>query len=218
MNTSRLIPGLALAASLFATTAAWAGVGAPPSPLAPLPSELRAGETIALRWSALPAGAEELEILLSLDDGRTWRVRVSPELDAGGERYVWRVPDLPAARARLRVRFGRRSAEIACEPTAPFRIVGDAAGIRDRTGDERFAEDPSPRPLRGGGMSAALAGGAPQVQIERGAAAVVAITPSAAALDAPRGRSMSTPRAPAPAPLKTLIPSEISPPFVPLRN
>jgi hypothetical protein len=218
MNTSRLIPGLALAASLFATTAAWAGVGAPPSPLAPLPTELRAGETVALRWAALPAGAEEFEILLSLDDGRSWRVRVTPELDAGNTQYLWRVPDLPAARARLRVRMGTPRAEIACEPSEPFRIVGDATGAEDRSNEERFVEDPSPRPLHGIGATAAFAGGGPRVQIERGAVPVVAITPSAATLDAPRGRSMSTPCAPAPAPLTTLIPTGKTPPFVPLRN
>lgn len=218
MNISRLIPGLALAASLFATTAAWAGVGAPPSPLAPLPAELRAGETVPLRWSALPAGAEEFEILLSLDDGRTWRVRVTPELDAGGMQYLWRVPDLPAARARLRVRMGTCRAEIACEPSAAFRIVAASTIAGDLTGDERFAEDPSPRPLRGVGASAALAGGAPQVQLERGVTPVLAITPSPATHDAPRGRSMSMPCAPAPAPVTTLINSEKAPRFVPLRN
>ena len=217
MYASRLILGLALAASLFATTAARAGVVAPPSPLAALPTELHAGEMVALRWGALPAGAEEFEILLSLDDGHTWHVRVTPELDAGATRYLWRVPDLPAARARLRVRFGRGSAEIACEPTALFRIIGAAAAIGDRAGEERFAEDPSPRPLGAGGISAALTGGAPQLQIERGSADVAAVAPSAAALDARRGRSMSTPRVPAPAPVATVIPSGKTPPFVPLR-
>jgi hypothetical protein len=86
-----------------------------------------------LSWSELPAGVEEMEVLLSLDDGRTWAVRVSPELDARERRFRWRVPNLPAAHARLRMRLGDARAEIETGPTAPFRIVGDSAVPKPRS-------------------------------------------------------------------------------------
>jgi len=86
--------------------------------------ELTAGQIVELSWGELPAGVGELEILLSLDDGRHYAVRVSPELDARERSFRWRVPLLPAARARLRMRLGSARAEIETEPTEPFRIVG----------------------------------------------------------------------------------------------
>jgi len=88
--------------------------------------EVAAGQVVELSWSDVPAGIEELEILLSLDDGRTYGVRVSPELDGRERRYRWRVPNLPAAHARLRLRLGSEHAEIAAEPTPSFRIAGAA--------------------------------------------------------------------------------------------
>ena len=86
--------------------------------------EVVAGQVIELSWDDLPAGVEEMEILLSLDDGQAFAARVSPELDARERRYRWRVPNLPAAHARLRMRLGSEHAEIETEPTPSFRIVG----------------------------------------------------------------------------------------------
>lgn len=86
--------------------------------------EVVAGQVIELSWGDLPGGVEEMEILLSLDDGRHYAVRVSPELDARERSFRWRVPNLPAGRARLRMRLGSERAEIETEPTEPFRIVG----------------------------------------------------------------------------------------------
>jgi hypothetical protein len=114
---------------LAALTLAWALAPAPahaapgPARLWPGP-EVAAGQVIELSWGELPAGVHEMEILLSLDDGRHFAVRVSPELDAHERSFRWRVPNLPAGRARLRMRLGRERAEIETESSAPFRIVG----------------------------------------------------------------------------------------------
>ncbi|MBI5710425.1 MAG: hypothetical protein HZC42_09010 [Candidatus Eisenbacteria bacterium] len=118
----------ALALSLGARPAA---ARAAESPLACPGAELRAGQLVELRWSALPRDAEEMEILLSVDGGRHFAVRISPELDPREGRFLWRVPNLPAASARLVIRIGRGPAEVATEPTAPFRILGDATAPRD---------------------------------------------------------------------------------------
>jgi len=95
-----------------------------------------AGRTIALRWSPLPSDVQEIEILLSLDGGRSYGLRVSPQLDPREGRYVWRVPNLPAANARLRLRIGTARDERLSAPSAPFRIVG-TTGAPER---QRFHE------------------------------------------------------------------------------
>jgi hypothetical protein len=93
------------------------------SPLAWPGPVVSAGDTVALTWRALPGEAEELEVLLSLDDGRTFPVRVSPEIEAREGRYRWHVPALAAGHARLRIRYGVAHREIETEPTAAFRIA-----------------------------------------------------------------------------------------------
>ena len=115
---------LPLLAALVLALPAAPALAAPGPALAWPGAEIRAGQTVELSWSELPAGVEEMEILLSLDDGRHYSIRVSPELDAHERRYLWRVPNLPAARARLRMRLGTTSAEIETGPTSPFRIAG----------------------------------------------------------------------------------------------
>lgn len=90
--------------------------------LASLPAEMRSGETVTLAWSGA-ADAEEAELLLSLDDGRHWTVRVSPEMDARAQRFVWHVPDLGTASARIGLRVGSKGNERMVAMTAPFCIV-----------------------------------------------------------------------------------------------
>jgi len=96
----------------------------PPARFAALPGQVAAGDEVELRWSEVPGETEELELLLSLDDGRTFRVRVSPELEGGTRHYLWRVPNLPAERARLRLRVGDREHESEGAVSAAFQIVG----------------------------------------------------------------------------------------------
>jgi hypothetical protein len=99
-----------------------AGPGAPRLVTAS-PRELLAGERVAIEWDAAGAGIEELELQLSLDGGRHWSLRVSPELDGARTRFVWRVPNLAAAEARLRIRFHRDGREREGAAGEPFRIV-----------------------------------------------------------------------------------------------
>ena len=64
---------------------------------------LRAGETTTLRLGA-DQGVEEMEILLSLDGGRSFSLRVTREMPPGTREVTWRVPNLPTTRARLALR------------------------------------------------------------------------------------------------------------------
>jgi hypothetical protein len=88
---------------------------------------LHAGDVVELTWSAPPRDVEELEILLSVDGGRHFALRVSPELDARDGHWYWRVPDVSAENASLRVRIGDARGESLGEPTPAFRIMGSAA-------------------------------------------------------------------------------------------
>jgi hypothetical protein len=117
---------LLLAALALAQAPATALAASGPALAWPGP-EVAAGQVVELSWGELPAGIDELEILLSLDDGRSFPIRVTPELDAHERSFRWRVPNLPAGRARLRMRLGSERAEIEGGPGEPFRIVESAA-------------------------------------------------------------------------------------------
>ena len=93
-------------------------------------SEVRAGEIIEIHWKAPGIEVPELEILLSLDGGAHYPLRVSPELDPLTGRFRWRVPNLSSADARLRIRFGHGASECWGEPSGTFRIIG-APGAAD---------------------------------------------------------------------------------------
>jgi hypothetical protein len=110
---------VALGLAVAARPGAAAGAGAVSLDV---PAVVTAGQSVELRWSLLPADAEELEIVLSLDGGRTYPVRVSPELDAREGGYRWRVPDLPAAHARLMLRMGGEGGERVGALSRGFRI------------------------------------------------------------------------------------------------
>ncbi len=110
------------------------------------PAQVQVGDVVTLHWVDPGPLAEEMEILLSVDGGRTYPLRVSPELDPRAGSYRWRVPDLPAAGACLRVRLGHGRDEWSCAPTAAFRIVAGGAdagacvheaGWWERAGAER---------------------------------------------------------------------------------
>src|SRR5580765_4624544 len=90
-----------------------------------VPAEVRAGTTIEIEIGEAPRGVDEFELLLSVDDGRSWQVRASRELDAGERVVRWRVPNLPASAARLRVRYARDDRETDGPASASFRIVGN---------------------------------------------------------------------------------------------
>jgi hypothetical protein len=109
--------------SLALAGPALAGTGRVLSPAAG--ESLTPGELVEVRWEALPSEVDELELLLEVDARADVRVRLTPQLAAATSSYLWRVPNLPGDRARLRVRFGRRGEEIECEPGAPFAIRPD---------------------------------------------------------------------------------------------
>ena len=88
---------------------------------------LRAGQSYEIHWSAPDGSVDEMEILLSIDGGRRFALRVSPEIDARAGKYVWRVPNLSSAEARLRVRFHRGGQEIDGASTAAFTLLGSRA-------------------------------------------------------------------------------------------
>ncbi len=83
---------------------------------------VRAGQLVALRWS--PADSiRELEILVSVDGGRSFLRCISPSLDPGRREFVWRVPDLGSPSVWLRIRFNRGGREIEGAPTAPLTVL-----------------------------------------------------------------------------------------------
>jgi hypothetical protein len=120
--------GLAMPAAF---AAAGEGRAAPPvrlvSPAAG--AALAPGAEAELEWtplasfSHLPA-AEEWEAFLSLDGGATYPVRITPHLDQELRRVRFRVPDLPAADARILLRFGDERRETVVAPTGRFSIAG----------------------------------------------------------------------------------------------
>jgi hypothetical protein len=84
---------------------------------------LVAGQLLDVRWSSLPDDVEEMELLLSIDGGRSFVLRLTPQIDPRTGSLGWVVPRVAAAAARLRIRFGRHGEEIEGEPSAPFSIA-----------------------------------------------------------------------------------------------
>jgi hypothetical protein len=134
---------------------------------------LHAGEVVELRWESLPAGVEELEILLSLDGGRHYGVRVSPECDPLAGRYLWRVPNLASGTARLRLRIGLDGRELDAATSESFSIVGraDAAPEFDQFHENGWWAGPAP-PAAGAPASLDPGGEAYEISREAGAPAV----------------------------------------------
>jgi len=108
---------LALAATVRPAAASAAGAVA-----LDVPAVVTAGHSVVLRWRGLPAEVEELELVLSLDGGDSYHVRVSPELEARELEYRWRVPDLPTRHAKLMLRMGGEKGERLGALSQEFRI------------------------------------------------------------------------------------------------
>lgn len=119
------------------------------------------GELIEVRWTALPDAVNECELLLSLDGGREFTVRLTPQLDRTTRELSWRVPNLPTRQARLRLRVGVAGREIESSMSSGFTIVGASASplasVRFARGEwwtatipgASWAEIPTRRPLLG---------------------------------------------------------------------
>jgi len=77
--------------------------------LSATPRVLFGGSTVDVRWSGLcerRSQSNEAELLLSLDGGLTFPIRVSPELSPCASSFRWSVPSLPTPHGRLALRIG----------------------------------------------------------------------------------------------------------------
>jgi hypothetical protein len=69
------------------------------------------GQQVRVEWkSTLPhvpyLESCEMEIWLSLDGGRTYTMRITPEIDPKATYFFWSVPNTPSNHAVLDIRFG----------------------------------------------------------------------------------------------------------------
>jgi len=158
---------LHLASLLFATGAAAAGplaaaggqAAAGLKVQAPRVSEPAAGSRFAagargvavfdLSGVALD-GIDEMELVLSLDGGRTFPHCVSRDLSPGASRAVWTAPALPAKSAVLAVRTGGRGeTERVVAVSAPFEIVAPEPEAPLPAGGALGSREPAVGPLSG---------------------------------------------------------------------
>jgi hypothetical protein len=85
-------------------------------------------ERVLVSWRLPPSasyGWDEMELVLSLDDGATFPVRVTERLDPDASSVEWRVPSLPTRHARLALRSGNDEAmesEVVLLVSEPFEI------------------------------------------------------------------------------------------------
>jgi hypothetical protein len=97
---------------LGATAAAMAPVGRAAPSFGPDASRsVSAGRLLAVALEQAAPGVEERELVLSLDGGRTFAVRLTGEIRPGDLRAVWRVPGLPTDHAVLGLRQGTEGSE-----------------------------------------------------------------------------------------------------------
>lgn len=105
-----------------------AGLAAPAGFVSPAAgARVESGQTVAVEWnlfSPSPFGFEESELLLSLDGGRTFPLRVTREIAPGARQLFWRVPALPTTRARLALRTGSGDPD-----SETIRLVGQEFSI-----------------------------------------------------------------------------------------
>ena len=112
---------LLAAVSLLATTTI---VAAEPAIVLPAANTFDAGSLITVRWTNLPTGVEELEFFLIRGDVREEIVRLTPQLVPERGSFQWRVPDLPAEGAFLRLRVGIDGVEHNVADSRTFTILG----------------------------------------------------------------------------------------------
>jgi hypothetical protein len=120
----RDLAALLLVASSLAAGPVRANI-ASPSAAETRVADVRAGQTVVLAWGNLPPTAREVEVLLSVDGGERFSLRATAEVDRARGHVRWRVPNLPTAHARLRLRWGDGASETLAPPTAEFRILAN---------------------------------------------------------------------------------------------
>jgi len=86
-------------------------------------SSLQPGETVTVRWSALPPETREFELLLITGDGKTAPIRLTVRMEPDLRTFRWTVPRLPCASARLELRLSRGHGEEIAAVGEPFEIA-----------------------------------------------------------------------------------------------
>ena len=157
------------------------------------------------------AETEEMEILLSLDGGKTFPLRVTREMPEGAREVRWRVPNLPTTHARLALRARERDdAEVVRAVSEEFTILpADAEPletIRRFQGEwragEALDEIPAPAPLDApglGGVPEALRALHHDIELDRTTDAAASGAPPetpAERVEPQRQESVSTPASP----------------------
>jgi hypothetical protein len=114
-----------------------AAVGLAQSPRFLEPSgggRLEPGSIVRVAWTFGGAEQEdfdEMELVLSLDGGRSFPLRLTREVSTTTESVLWRVPRLPSTHARLALRAGRGERP----ESETIRIVGGEFTILAGTND-----------------------------------------------------------------------------------
>ena len=91
-----------------------------------------AGQRVTVAWEGVSADVDELELLLSVDGGQRYAIRLTRSLDPASGSVAWTVPSFATNDARLRLRFNRGGREEDGEPSAPFRIFVPPASPSSR--------------------------------------------------------------------------------------
>ena len=117
-------------------------------------ASVRAGDITTLRFAVVEEAGDidEMEVLLSLDGGKTFSLRVTREMSAGTHELRWRVPNLPTAKARLALRVGGEEGEVIRDVSGEFTILGAATEpleeVRPFRGEWRAGEALEEMPSR----------------------------------------------------------------------
>jgi hypothetical protein len=123
---------IGLAAAVYLAATAVATAAEPGSFRLPSAGDrFRPNESSTVSWS-LDSGAlaerDEMELVLSLDGGATFPIRVTGRLSTAARSVVWRVPALPTGRAVLALRAGdddEEESETIFAVSEPFAIAAD---------------------------------------------------------------------------------------------
>lgn len=203
-----------LAGLLVAATASSAPIVPPVEP----PPIVRAGASYVTLIPDLPAGVEECELILVLDDGSGRRIQLTPEREADEGPLRWRMPRVRTARARLVLRAGGKFGETESAPSASFVI--EAPGAHDLAELLRGEDELAWQFGHGAAANDALTLPVGAATLEVAARAPIAIDPNRDANVAPPLPAANVAGAPQSAAEQAppASPTSRRPAFVPLRN
>ncbi len=119
-----LFASVVLALVCGASTAR-AGGSPIPTPHLMATGPVHAGDLIEIRWDSLPPDVDEMELILSVDGGRHYPIRISAEISGRENSFLWRVPNLGVREARLRLRAHHHWREVESGPGNEFAILSD---------------------------------------------------------------------------------------------